>query len=36
MNSIIAFLMGLWFGLIASFVLFCLLCKDSEDHHDQQ
>lgn len=36
MNSIIAFFLGLWFGAIASFVLFCLLCKDSEDHHDQQ
>lgn len=34
MSSILAFLLGLWFGSIVALILFVLLSK--EDSHDKQ
>ena len=34
MNSILAFVFGLWFGSIVALILFVLLSK--EDPHDKQ
>lgn len=36
MNSIIAWLIGFWFGSVIALVIFFLISKDSEDHHDHE